>query len=180
MPTLTFKHKIIGGFILLVTLSVLFARMTVTSVDYITRAEADERLGRACMAATKLYLDRNGSTITEFIGVNYSGDDFLKEGYRVATLSMVESNEKYDKEKQFKCTYEEALPWYGYVHLVEPFRFTMDKTEIMVKDLGQTDSYPHLSAMYQAAQDVLTEKPEKPPKKIWAEYIMDMVTGYTR
>lgn len=150
---MTFKRF----FLLALTISVIWTAWHLITHDWTTRAEADQRLGEACLEATKIYL-QDKSEITEFLGATFQFDPLGKG--REVSLAMIESTEEYDKEKKYSCVFTDNRPWFGYEYYGAPFSFKMDKTEFLAKDAQNANTPVNIRRAVEAAQRIVNPPPE--------------------
>ena len=125
--------------------------------DFIPRAEADEKLRQVCMASSEIYQAHNNKSV-EIDGVNYQWSKQLSGAHREVVLAVIESGEKFDKEKKYHCIFADKRPWGGIEHIASPYAFMMDDQQFLLTDVQTGKAEAYVVRMFKSAQSMLESK----------------------
>lgn len=155
-----------------VGLLVLIGAFQYLTTDFMTRQEADQRLSNACTAAVRLYLEEQKVGVSEFMGMTITNTTYFHDSYREVTLSIIESTEEYDREKQYQCAFHDHLPWFAVEHIAAPYQFKMDKVVFTASEAQAADAPDVLKQMVKAVDLVFNPPPpEEQDEKGWFSWI---------
>ncbi len=119
----------------------------------ITREQADNRLERGCTAAAGIFLDE-GYSVKSVKKSTFGVSKEFGNGYRVANLTIIESDGWADLDKNVECTFAEDIGAFGSSHSASLYQLKINDEVFGIQDgqlLGDIDTHLKLTAAVESA-----------------------------